>query len=124
MGVVANHNSGYDSKFHFFPGIDMKYRVWNTPKAQSDVFLSYNTAFRMPTFTDLFYKSPTNEGNKDLKPERVQSLRIGYRYNRSMFNVQCSMFRRILRYSSGEASSRRASFTTLSVIRPASMVPA
>ena len=92
MGVVANHNSGYDSKFHFFPGIDMKYRVWNTPKAQSDVFLSYNTAFRMPTFTDLFYKSPTNEGNKDLKPERVQSLRIGYRYNRSMFNVQCSMF--------------------------------
>ena len=92
MGVVANHNSGYDSKFHFFPGIDMKYRVWNTPKAQSDVFLSYNTAFRMPTFTDLFYKSPTNEGNKDLKPERVQSLRIGYRYQRSMFNVQCSMF--------------------------------
>ena len=92
MGVVANHNSGYDSKFHFFPGIDMKYRVWNTPKAQSDVFLSYNTAFRMPTFTDLFYKSPTNEGNKDLKQERVQSLRIGYRYNSSLFTLHSSLF--------------------------------
>ena len=92
MGVVANHNSGYDSKFHFFPGIDMKYRVWNTQKAQSDVFLSYNTAFRMPTFTDLFYKSPTNEGNKDLKPERVQSLRLGYRYNSSLFTFHSSLF--------------------------------
>ena len=92
MGFVANHNSGYDSKFHFFPGIDMKYRVWNTPRAQSDVFLSYNTAFRMPTFTDLFYKSPTNEGNKDLKPERVQSLRIGYRYNSSLFTLHSSLF--------------------------------
>ena len=92
MGVVANHNSGYDSKFHFFPGIDMKYRVWKTSKAQSDVFLSYNTAFRMPTFTDLFYKSPTNEGNKDLKPERVQSLRIGYRYNSSLFTLHSSLF--------------------------------
>ena len=92
MGVVANHNSGYDSKFHFFPGIDMKYRVGNTPKSHSDVFLSYNTAFRMPTFTDLFYKSPTNEGNKDLKPERVQSLRIGYRYNSSLFTLHSSLF--------------------------------
>ena len=92
MGVVANHNSDYDSKFHFFPGIDMKYRVWNTQKVQSDVFLSYNTAFRMPTFTDLFYKSPTIEGNKDLKPERVQSLRLGYRYNSSFFAFHSSLF--------------------------------
>ena len=92
MGVVANYNSGYDSKFHFFPGIDMKYRVWNTQKVQSDVFLSYNTAFRMPTFTDLFYKSPTNEGNKDLKPERVQSLRLGYRYNSKLLTLNSQLF--------------------------------
>ena len=92
MGVVANHNSGYDGRFHFFPGIDMKYRVWDTSKAQSDVFLSYNTAFRMPTFTDLFYKSPTNEGNKDLKPERVQSLRFGFRYNSSLLTLNSSLF--------------------------------
>ena len=92
MGVVANYNSGYDSKFHFFPGIDMKYRIWNTQKVQSDVFLSYNTAFRMPTFTDLFYKSPTNEGNKDLKPERVQSLRLGYRYNSNLLTLNSQLF--------------------------------
>ena len=92
MGVVADRNTGYDSKFHFFPGVDMKYRVWNTEKSQSDVFLSYNTAFRMPTFTDLFYKSPTNEGNKDLKPEKVQSLRLGYRYHSSLFTLHSSLF--------------------------------
>ena len=92
MGVVANNNTGYDGRFHFFPGIDAKYRVWKTDEAGCDVFMSYNTAFRMPTFTDLFYKSPTIEGNKDLKPERVQSLRVGSKYNSSMFNIQCSMF--------------------------------
>ena len=92
MGVVANRNTGYDSRFHFFPGIDAKYRVWKTDKADCDIFLSYNTAFRMPTFTDLFYKSPTNEGNKDLKPERVQSLRVGGKINSSLFTLHSSLF--------------------------------
>ena len=92
MGVVANSNTGYDSRFHFFPGIDAKYRVWKTAKADCDIFISYNTAFRMPTFTDLFYKSPTNEGNKDLKPERVQSLRVGGKYNSSLFTLHSSLF--------------------------------
>ena len=92
MGVVANSNTGYDSRFHFFPGIDAKYRVWKTAKANCDIFMSYNTAFRMPTFTDLFYKSPTNEGNKDLKPERVQSLRVGGKFNSSLFTLHSSLF--------------------------------
>ena len=92
MGVVADRNTGYDSRFHFFPGIDAKYRVWKTAKADCDIFMSYNTAFRMPTFTDLFYKSPTNEGNKDLKPERVQSLRVGGKYNSSLFTLHSSLF--------------------------------
>ena len=92
MGVVANSNTGYDSRFHFFPGIDAKYRVWKTAKANCDIFMSYNTAFRMPTFTDLFYKSPTNEGNKDLKPERVQSLRVGGKINSSLFTLHSSLF--------------------------------
>ena len=92
MGVVASRNTGYDSKFHFFPGIDAKYRVWKTAKANCDIFMSYNTAFRMPTFTDLFYKSPTNEGNKDLKPERVQSLRVGAKLNSSFFTLHSSLF--------------------------------
>ena len=46
----------------------------------------------MPTFTDLFYKSPTNEGNKDLKPERVQSLRVGGKINSSLFTLHSSLF--------------------------------
>jgi len=92
MGVVAHHNTGYDSKFHFFPGIDMKWKALSTKTDEIDIFLSYNTAFRMPTFTDLFYKSPTNEGNKDLKPERVQSLRLGSRYNSPSLVLQLSAF--------------------------------
>ena len=92
MGVVADRNTGYDGRFHFFPGIDAKYRVWKTAKADCDIFVSYNTAFRMPTFTDLFYKSPTNEGNKDLKPERVQSLRIGGKYTSKLLTLNSQLF--------------------------------
>jgi iron complex outermembrane receptor protein len=92
MGVVADRNTGYDGRFHFFPGIDAKYRVWKTAKGDCDIFISYNTAFRMPTFTDLFYKSPTNEGNKDLKPERVQSLRVGGKYTSKLLTLNSQLF--------------------------------
>ena len=92
MGVVANNNTGYDGRFHFFPGIDAKYRVWKTDEAGCDVFMSSNTAFRRPTFTDLFYKSPPNEGNKDLTPERVQSLRVGAQYNSKLLTLNSQLF--------------------------------
>jgi iron complex outermembrane receptor protein len=49
-------------------------------------------AFRMPTFTDLFYKSPTQEGNQGLKPEKTQSLRIGAQYNSLIFSLSTSFF--------------------------------
>ena len=76
IGMVANMNTAYNSSFRLYPGIDMSYR----PTKAWKMTASWNMAFRMPTFTDLFYKSPTQEGNKDLKPEKTQSLRIGAQY--------------------------------------------
>ena len=76
LGVVANMNTACNSSFRLYPGIDLSYR----PAKAWKLTASWNMAFRMPTFTDLFYKSPTQEGNKDLKPEKTQSLRIGAQY--------------------------------------------
>lgn len=76
LGVVANMNTAYNSSFRFYPGVDLSYR----PAKAWKMTVSWNMAFRMPTFTDLFYKSPTLEGNKDLKPEKTQSLRVGVQY--------------------------------------------
>lgn len=76
-GVMANMTTSVDHRFRFYPGMDVAYR----PTGNWKVFLSYNKGFRMPTFTELYYKSPTHEGNKGLKPEQNNSMQIGTQYN-------------------------------------------
>ena len=44
-------------------------------------------AFRMPTFTDLYYKSPTTEGNIGLKPEKTQNVIVAARYQMAPFSA-------------------------------------
>lgn len=85
-GVLANLNTALDSKFHFYPGIDIAYR----PLKNWKLTFSWNKALRMPTFTDLYYKSPTQEGNVGLKPEETQeySLSLGYRTGGFETNVK------------------------------------
>jgi len=72
-GVMANMNTGLDHRFRLYPGIDISYR----PSPSLRLFASWNTAQRMPTFTDLYYKSPTQEGNTGLKPEKVSEFSVG-----------------------------------------------
>jgi iron complex outermembrane receptor protein len=88
MGVVANRNTGYNDAFRLYPGIDLSYRPIDGMKLTA----SWNMGFRMPTFTDLFYKSPTLQGNVGLKPEKTQSLRLSARYAWSDFSVQLTGF--------------------------------
>lgn len=76
-GVLAHMCTSTDQRFNFYPGIDIAYR----PTSNWKIFLSYNKGFRSPTFTDLYYKSPTHEGNKGLKPEISRSIQLGTTYN-------------------------------------------
>ena len=50
------------------------------PNEALHINASYHKILRTPTFTDLFYKSPTIEGNKDLKSERSSVFDIAARY--------------------------------------------
>ena len=88
LGVMANKNTGYNDSYRFYPGIDMSYR----PGDRWKVTASWNMAFRMPTFTDLFYKSPTQEGNIGLKPENTTSLRLGGQYRATGIMAQAGAF--------------------------------
>ena len=88
LGVMANRNTGYNNRFRLYPGIDMSYR----PSKPWKIMLSWNMAFRMPTFTDLFYKSPTQEGNIGLKPEKTNSLRLGVLHRTKGVQAQVSAF--------------------------------
>ena len=75
-GLMTSMTSAIDNSFRFYPGIDIAYR----PSSNWKVLLSYNKGFRLPTFTELYYKSPTHEGNRDLKPEHNHSVSLGLQH--------------------------------------------
>ena len=80
-GLLANMTTSVDHRFRFYPGVDIAYR----PAKGWKLYLSYNKGFRLPSFTELYYKSPTHEGNKGLKPEHNRSVQLGVQYAASGF---------------------------------------
>lgn len=76
-GLLSNYISESNLGINFFPGIDVNYKI--TPSL--NVYSSFNTSLRMPTFTDLYYQGPTNIGNPDLNPEKTATLEGGFKLN-------------------------------------------
>lgn len=72
-GVMVERNSAVDHRFRWYPGVDMSLRLGRMWR----VYASWNRSLRLPTFTDLYYKSPTLEGNVGLRPEECSAWRIG-----------------------------------------------
>ncbi len=72
-GVMAETNTGVDSRYRFYPGVDLSYR----PIRPVRLYASWERAMRLPSFTDLWYKSPTQEGNVGLRPEECWTARLG-----------------------------------------------
>lgn len=88
LGIMANMNTALDHKFRYYPGIDISYR----PRSGWKLFASWNKALRMPTFTDLYYKSPTLQGNIGLKPEETQAVSIGVKYRKNVVDATLNGF--------------------------------
>ncbi|GAB1474369.1 hypothetical protein MASR2M69_18100 [Bacteroidota bacterium] len=53
-----------------------------------------NNSYRNPTFTDLYYKSPTQTGNMNLKPEEAVAAQLGLRYTNRIVRASLSSFYR------------------------------
>ncbi len=76
-GLSAYYNSDFD--WHFSHGIDVGYFVFDWLK----VYISENQAFRIPTFTDLYYQGPDQVSNPNLQPETATTYEIG---SKAFFN--------------------------------------
>jgi len=76
-GLNFTHNSDLPNKIFLFPGVDVSYRFFEN----SSIHASLNRTMRMPTFTDLYYTSPMNQGNVNLLPELATGFEIGYKFN-------------------------------------------
>ena len=74
----------------FYPGIDVGYRLGQNLK------LTYNTGYtyRIPTYTDLYYLSPTTKGNANLLPEEALSHEISLRYKAKNWSIETAIFKR------------------------------
>lgn len=74
----------------FYPGLDVGYNF--TPN--SKVYGNIAKVHRVPTFTDLYYVSKTEQGNPDLRPENALSSEIGYQYQNKNILAKVSGFLR------------------------------
>lgn len=72
----------------FWPGFDAAYKISQSAK----VFASFGKAFRIPTFTELYYTSPANMGNPNLKHEETINYEIGFSLLQNYFELQASLF--------------------------------
>lgn len=83
----------YNDKFgtHVNGGADIAYRFSD----YSRVFIAANSAVRLPTFTDLYYKSATQISNPNLKPEKSLTYEVGTKINPINWTLSATAYYRI-----------------------------
>jgi len=74
--MVFHLAEGSKTHLNLYPGLEAGL---NLPKGFS-VFGSVNRGFRLPSFTELYYKSPTNLGNPGLMPESAWHAETGLKF--------------------------------------------
>ena len=87
-GVAVSYYDDFGTKA--FPGIDVGYQL--SPKIRTYANIGYT--YRIPTYTDLYYKSSIEQGNPDLKPESALSEEIGLNYINKNVNFNVAFFNR------------------------------
>lgn len=74
----------------FYPGMDIGFDFNGFHKIYGNIA----KVNRIPTFTDLFYVSKTEQGNPNLQSESALSYEIGYRFLKNQFQAKASIFGR------------------------------
>ncbi len=88
-GTMLNWNSKFG--LEIYPGIDISFPLINNLK----VFASINRSLRTPTFTDLYYNSPSIKGNPGLGPEEALTYEAGVKYSNELLSGSFSAFSRL-----------------------------
>ena len=88
-GVAMSYSA--DFKSTTYGGFDIGYSMNDNVK----VFASANSATRLPTFTDLFFSNPVQQGNPLLKPEHSNTIELGTKVNQSQWSLNAAIFYRM-----------------------------
>ena len=87
-GGILNHNTAIVNKMAFYPSVNISYR----PVDKLNIYASWNTATRMPTFTEMYYTTRTHVGNPKLLSEYTRSIECGARLNGRWMNISGLFF--------------------------------
>ncbi|MAU30394.1 MAG: TonB-dependent receptor [Flavobacteriaceae bacterium] len=90
VSTSLNYQNNFFNNLFFYPGMDLGYRVDQNLKLYSNIGYTY----RIPTYTDLFYSSPTTLGNENLKLEKALTKEFGLKYLKNNFNLSMSLYQR------------------------------
>lgn len=88
VGSYANYNS--DFGWQVLPGFDAGYNFFGNWKT----YVNFGTGQRLPTYTDLYYRGPSNIGNDQLAPETSIYGEGGIKYNKQGLSFNASYFYR------------------------------
>lgn len=76
-GLLANYNTFVEGRYKFYPALNVAYR----PNHLWRIFASWNESTRMPSFTELYYRTRTHQSGANLKPETMKSAELGAHFN-------------------------------------------
>ncbi len=80
----------------FWPGISVGYNIFSSAR----IYASYGKAFRLPSYTELYYnyfatpKNGTQKGSPDLQSEESTNYEIGMHFMGENLSASFSLFRR------------------------------
>jgi len=74
----------------FYPGLDLGFSVNNQVKLYTNIAKVH----RVPSYTDLYYKSSIEQGNPNLKPENATSYELGLNYENGLLSFKAGLFGR------------------------------
>lgn len=87
-GIAASNSSSFG--LYSYGGIDAGYALNENIRFVANE----NSAVRLPTFTDLYYKSATQLANPNLKPEHAQTFEIGLKMAFPAWKLNADIFKR------------------------------
>ena len=88
VGLASTYS--HDFKFSTYGGADLGYSLNDNVQ----LYLSANSATRLPTFTDLFLTTSVQQGNVNLKPEQSKTIEIGTKINEKKWHLNAAAFYR------------------------------
>ena len=86
----TENSDGWTNVPHIYPGIDLGYNF----NEKFKLYTNIGYTFRIPTYTDQFYTSPTTVGNEFLVYEKALTSELGIKYKKENFNLTFSAYNR------------------------------